>query len=789
MSLFFLDDKKFSDQEFGNKAVNLHHLAKVGFSVPQGFCSLISANERELHLAVDRIGGFPVAVRSSAQLEDLPGHSFAGQYTTILNVQNLNELQQALVTVENSYRNSGVQAYLAQRNIQHLGKPVSAFVQKMVNAKLAGVAFSLNPISGKEEESLIEFCFGLGERLVSGHHTPSRLVLDVQGNTLQVSINEEGARLSPEQIQELVLALQNISAHFGSPQDVEFAFDQQDKLWILQSRPITTIFWRQDIDEFTDADFRDGGVSARPCTALMYSLYERVMQSSMQSYFQKIRLLSHAAEQKTWISQFYGRPYWNMTAVKTLLEQIPGYDEKEFDENLGIQKDYGPQGPRSQGWGILSTLKVIPTAICLFKEFKGNQDRVKNFGSPFLAQEAGLLRRLDTISLTEDELKQLTLDVFELHFKTESLYFETIYNSTNFQSEFRKKLKAIAPNGLSFLLDLMSGVGEISHLKSQSALVQLHKVAVRHGMKSTEFSKARADFLQEHYYHSDAALDLLTPRWWEVPDKITLWVEKLVREPGALRNPEDSFLGQQVRFHQTLDDIRKNCSAISWRAFKKSLDTSRLFLRNREEMRDYSTRCYNLIRKLMLVWSELLSFEEKILDPQLVFHASVYAWTQFARGTISWDDMEKQMKMGQQGYLQFRNFSPPHELGMRKASAVSLDVSLSSTDLRGTACSPGQIKGTVFVAQCIADVQKMRPGSILVTKFTDPGWTSALAVAGAVITEVGGVLSHAAVISREYGIPAVLNVSQATFLLKTGDFIEVDGSQGRITVLDGRSAL
>ena len=136
-----------------------------------------------------------------------------------------------------------------------------------------------------------------------------------------------------------------LQAHFGSPQDIEWAVDEPGALWILQSRPITRIQWRTDIPEFTSADFREGGVSARVCTPLMYSLYRDAMQQSMQRYFVDIRLLGRQAPQQTWIEMFYGRPYWSASAVKGALTRVPGFDEQVFDTDLGIQKQYGDAGP------------------------------------------------------------------------------------------------------------------------------------------------------------------------------------------------------------------------------------------------------------------------------------------------------------------------------------------------------------------------------------------------------------------------------------------------------------
>jgi hypothetical protein len=270
----------------------------------------------------------------------------------------------------------------------HLTVEVSVIVQKLVDARWAGVAFSIHPLTGREEHALVEYCDGLGEKLVSGHIIPTQVTLELEtGKIIDTQNADETQPLPKELIEELSSAILGIQAHFKLPQDIEWAVSRDQTLYLLQSRPITRIHFRTDIDEFTNADFKDGGVSARVCTPLMYSLYREAMQSSMPAYFRAIKLISENAKPENWIDCFYGRPYWNASAVKRALLKVPGFDEKEFDNDLGIQKQYGAKGAARVPVNLKTLLPAIPVAIGLEREFNRCLKSVDPFLKTFAKKE------------------------------------------------------------------------------------------------------------------------------------------------------------------------------------------------------------------------------------------------------------------------------------------------------------------------------------------------------------------------------------------------------------------
>src|SRR5262245_25310189 len=180
-----LGSANFSSELGGRKAAPLHDLKLAGFPVPPGFVvspdiEFDESTERDLESAVGAIGGYLVAARSSGHLEDLPGASFAGQYTTCLEVRDAAELVESIRKCRQSANSDQVVTYLRRQGLDESQARVSVLVQVMVDAAVAGVAFSIHPMTGREEHALLECCQGLGEKLVSGQTTPSRYVVRLE---------------------------------------------------------------------------------------------------------------------------------------------------------------------------------------------------------------------------------------------------------------------------------------------------------------------------------------------------------------------------------------------------------------------------------------------------------------------------------------------------------------------------------------------------------------------------------------------------------------------------------
>ena len=769
MTITYLGQRDLNPLEIklmGGKASSLHVLKAANFNVPAGF--ILSSELSDLEEALATIGGFPVAVRSSGAMEDLPNASFAGLYETFLYVNNMDDLKQKIHDCLESRHSHRVKDYLEHKGIKYQPEQLkmTVLVQKMIEPAIAGVLFSMNPINGHDEEMYVEYCEGVGERLVSGHVTPTQVRYDwLKDVIISETINQEGTRLSSELMNKLIDQSAAIQAYYGHPQDIEWAVDKKGTLFILQSRPVTSYSPRDDKPELTNADFKDGGVSARVCTPAMFSIYREALQVSMGNYFQKIDLIKNP-QGIVWIHYCYGRVYWNAEAVKEGLKNIPGYRESDFDRDLGVQKDYGPKGCHVTPTNPVTILRAIPILFALNREFSDCEAMVDQFRDKFEMKDAPLKEELKKIKrITDEEFHRWLMDVIIHQLETERSYFRTIYNNANYQTEFKSFLKNLKCYEEGDEIDLMGNLQGVAHLDVQGDLGKLAKISDFYGQNSQKYHEAREKFLEAHYHHGPAELDLKVPRWGENKE----WVDELVKNfVHHDHTVKDSYTPTFERLQKSVSILKKN-------KFREMTKRTRSFLRIREEMRAFSTRAYYLLRLGILEFAkrtglsesevfllDILEIRKKVLHPE-----------------IQLQDLSK-MKLYYEGY---RSFVPPNEFG----GTIKVKENPGDGNLKGLGCSPGIFEGTARVIFDIHKTHELTKGEILITAFTDPGWTPVLAKVGGVVTEVGGLLSHAAVIGREYGIPAILNLNNATKLIKDGDRIRINGKTGQVEILEEAS--
>ena len=723
---------------------------------------IVPSREEAANLAqgIAKIGGYPVAARSSGTIEDLGDASFAGMYESVLGIKDEAQLKNAIEECFNSSQSERVRDYLQTHGQSitsaELESSMRVMVQKMVPAERAGVLFTIDPVLGQEEIFYIEVCAGLGERLVSGHVTHSRYRYDWSEEVVvSAEINDEKTGLSDNELKVLTRLALEIQTHYGHPQDIEWAIDPAGKIWILQARPVTHVAWRRDVPELTNADLKDGGISARVCPPMMYSLYQRALQSSMGRYFEDISLL-RSGDAYQWMYHLYGRGFWNAGVVKEALKRIPGYDEKVFDQGLGITKDYGAKGPEKTGITPQSVLVALNALAAVTFEYQNCERMLEKFPAWFEGQDQRLRPRVESCQeLNDRDFWQLVREVDAYQFRTETSYFRTIYNNSNFQTDLKNKITKLNPG--CDLLKLLSNLDKMSHMDILSDLENLKK----HEGKAS-FQESLNQFLERHYHHGDVELDLTVPRWGENPDRV---LEMLKDVKPAQHHSNENWQDEWERLDRSLQ------TRWSWNLFEKNqvkrqLLRARNYLTQRESMRAYSTRAYYLVRKLLLEGERRLGLKTGEIH-LLKFDEFV---SQDIPNKKEWRKRDLLLK----GY---RNFEAPNEFG------GALTISKDTSGLQGIGCSSGEVEAVVRVVLDLSEANLLMSGEVLVTKFTDPGWTPTMARASAIITEVGGVLSHAAVIGREYGIPAVLNLTGATKKLKTGMRVRVDGRTGVVEIL------
>lgn len=769
------------------------------------------------------------AVRSSGTLEDGAQASFAGLYVTILNVQRYEHLCDAIRTCWAALFDERVRSYLCDRNVEG-AMGLALVVQRLIPAEKSGVLFSVDPVRGCDTQVLIEACFGLGEALVSGQVTPDRYSYDwFEQQERERSVAEKEVQcvrlseapftrlepldalqggqevLSAEEVRELVeLALQ-VQENAGYPVDVEWA-KAGKHFYVLQSRPITQLGYAGIPGQWSTADFRDGGVSATVCTPYMASLYKSVIDISMPTYLNRIGLPSKG-DQGAWQKSFFARPYWNLQSVKRRLSNIPGFKERVFDEGVGIVPGYPGDGVVTK-----ATPRTLLTGVRVLLALKAScRKQLKNNPAFAQGQKRRLqeLRALDLTSMPEGELFAFG-DQFlsQEYFRSESAYFNFIYDNSNLNNLFQEAVAKVNFDACEFPL-LLSGLTGVSHLapiESVWALrgeIKQDAETLRFWQESSPEAIAEAlaagerrfhldrfaDYLKQYGHHAKQELDLMVPRYIEDPRPVIANWQEVLNQPDDCdprarnQDQERNYLAARSRFLAAVPFWNRKSMA-------SRLDQVREFLWWREELRDLSTHYYYHVRRVTLAVAQRLVARGVLQQPDEVFFLELDDLLQVLRGQLSAQQVGVLIARNRRYYRSFARFSIPDEIGERFSMSGDCAAGAGQSGERfAVAGSPGIASGTARVIANIHDADRLQPGDILVTRCTDPGWTHKFSLLSGVVTETGGVLSHAAVICREYGMPAVLAVQKATSLVKDGEFITINGSTGTITLGSGTNEI
>lgn len=685
----------------GGKASALLRLRAAGFRVPDFVVS-----PPNVAAAVQWLG-LPLAVRSSACAEDGLHTSFAGQFRSFLNLRSTAQVEEAMDRCRASLHDLAASEYCRHHSLDPARLRMEVIVQRMIEPELAGVAFTVNPATGADEV-VIEACAGLADGLLAGRAAPL----------------PPGHPLLKMHEAEIAATARAIQRHFGAPQDIEFAV-AGGVLYILQARPVTRIGFGPEVGEWTNADFRDGGVSSGVCSPLMWSLYDFIWDDALKDFLRRLHLLR---EDFPAGRMFFGRPYWNLGAVKRCLERLPGYVERAFDDDLSVTPRYEGAG-RQTPVTLLGLLRALPTLLAVPGIYRAQESAARTLlAGAFDAIE----RRYESAEGDVDGAFRRLID--EDYRRVEGTYFRTIFALCLAKIDF----KASFPD--ADYAALAAGLPALRHVAPVHALRAL----------AARGSGDVGPLLREFRHHGRLGLDVIAPRW----DEDRAYVEGLLHavSPSAGSDPLPAYEQARAEALRRLPFWRR-------RGFTRKLDRLRRFVWLREELRDLSSRMYYLIRRHALEIARRRGLGDDIFF--MTF-----------REVIA--DDRSNITQARAVYEGHRHFRAPNEIGDRYAAAVAP----APGALRGIAASPGTARGPVHRARNVAEALQAAPGAVLVCPFTDPGWTPALDRVVAVVTETGGLLSHAAVICREFGIPAVLGVPDALHRLRDGQTVVVRGGEG-----------
>jgi pyruvate,water dikinase len=827
-------------QEYAGRARE----AILGAPVPEDVAQAV-------RVAYEALGGddgggeaMPVAVRSSATAEDLPFASFAGQQDTYLNVVGFDAVLDAVKRCWGSLWTDRAVSYRASNNIDQRTVRLAVVVQRMVDAEVAGVLFTANPLTGKRREAVIDSSPGLGEAVVSGAVNPDHFTVDTAtgvllerrlgdkrmavralpgGGTQHVDLpGGEGApsSLSDEQVVGLARLGERVEKHFGAPQDIEWAIDGSGRIWLTQSRPLTTLYplpssAPSDPDElrvYFSINVAQGVY--RPFTPMGIATIRLMISSGAalvnvhpanpaagpaalvvagQRLFFDLTPLVRSEVGRRLLPAVMGKMEARSAAVFAHLAEDPRLaplhtPRRVVAERLrkalpnirraplyAAQALISPAAARRRLRKLERRLRTLATA----PEGATSQERLDMFERVLLQNTAqvvlsalpiigvvfglpALLERLLGDLATEDE-RQMVLRGLP-------------YNPT---TEMDLALWRLARRAGS-----VPGVAELFRSTSPEKLAAMY----HEGTLPPALQQPLGHFLRVYGHRGVAEIDLGLPRWANDPAYI-------LRTIGNYLSIAEPSRGPGAQFQWAAREARAMAAELKRRARKHGRLRGALVglclsrIRGLTGLREVPKYHLMLLmwrgRQLLVPVGEELARAGRIEKPEDIFFLD----TAEAREALRGSDMRALVRQRREAYEQ--------ELGRRHIPRIllsdgtepELDVlskragqANGANALTGSPASAGVVTGRARVVLDPAGAE-LEHGEILVAPSTDPGWTPLFLMAGGLVMEMGGAMSHGAVVAREYGIPAVVGVPAATQRIATGQQVTVDGSKGIVSVL------
>ena len=732
------------------------------------------------------------AVRSSGTKEDLDEHSFAGQYETYLNTKGIKDIATAIINCYKSMFTEVSLNYLINNRIETENLAMSVVIQEMVPAEQSGICFTINPITGNDKEMSIEVAKGLGENIVSGRNVPEQYYYnwyEKKGN-----YDDSNKLWDMNQLVSYGEIFLKVQLLFGYPCDIEFAI-YENKLYLLQARRITKLNYGSLKDIWTTADFKDGGVSASVCTPYMWSLYEYIWEFTLRKFLLDSKILTEKETDKKLGDMFYGRCYWNLSVVKLALSKVIGYKEREFDSEYGVRITYEGDG---------ATTKLTPkTLVAILRMFfaqkkilKERNNNCHNYKDDLLSKYELHKRRYDNQAI--EDIKSAWYNLTKkIYLQSEATYFWQIFINTIHQSLYKDSLLKYVSE--SEYLVLLGAIDNISHMlpfydiwnisreirkdeKAYAFWMSKSAEELKSELSSEKYSMPLVRKLIADYgYHSDKELDVTYSCYYEDVSPMLTSIKDIIPLGDEFSPMADKEKGE-ANYKKILESIEAKVGKRKYKKIYKKVMNMRKMLWWREEYRDISTRFYYIIRIYTVELAKYLVKQEVLSNVDDIWYLKVGTLWDYIDGKLQKEDLQNIIDSNREYYNAYANYMSENEIGGNFGDEENNNSSENDGKIKGLGANSGKVTGIARVIEDFSQIGTLKENDILVTRFTDTGWTPKFAILSGIVTEYGGILCHAAIVSREYGIPAIVSCHDAMKKIKDGQRITIDGTTGYITI-------
>jgi len=774
-----------------------------------------------------------VAVRSSGTAEDLPHHSFAGQYDTYLGIAEFEDCIEAVKKCWASLWTLRAYEYREKNGFDHLKINMAVIVQSLITADTSGVIFTADPLTGDRCSIVIEACFGLGEALVSGKVKPDRFtvgknnlkihyytisekkiecVLDSKGSVKERSVPNERASvccLDKKQVKQLAKHARKVETELGCPQNIEWAICN-NKIYFLQSRPITALppekSWK---DRQIWCNNLAKEVMPDVVTPVTSSLIEAMLDDFIDPIF---RMLCMDRGDHPIYGLVAGRIYFNANIWGSVFRDLPGTKGLDFMKSTGSHKGLQEvlERLRTASDEDLPNLKFnrlrfflkIPLIII------GALRNTPGKGRRILAKVAAINEewsQLDAASLTTEEIAMHCQEIMtpSRELLGQILYLLSILLALPILDMVCTKW---LPEGNTNTGKLLAGLGDMDDAvagldiwrlaAAVNARAEVKDLIISNNDWCTiesklsqtdagkQFLKNWDKFMDRHGHRCRAELELYNKRWFETPD----YILKLVRSYITQIEKIDPLQSHAARAQQRRE-LEQQCrqqlrNPIKRFIFNQALVRSQQGSIFRENVKSEVIKLLTTMRRMLIELGKRLNEKGVLKNQDDIFFLRLEEIAPVVEGKADFD-IRQVISNRRAEYDKNSSITPPDVV----FGKFDLENFVPDTwdehaqVLNGLGVSQGVATGKARVI-LRADTQEMLlAGEILVAPFTDPGWTPYFVPAAAVVMDQGGIISHGSIVAREYGIPAVVNVSCGTKIIKTGQTLQVNGNSGVVRIL------
>ena len=739
----------------GGKARSLSYmLTHTKIRIPEGYV-LPAGESFETSDLTQLSKGYTYAVRSSAISEDGENASFAGQYETVTDVK-FEDIPEAIKTVQASSRNERVKAYADS------SEGVGVVIQRFVKPEFAGVVFTSDVITGKDEELVGNYVRGEGEQLVSGAANAEEFRI----NAIKFAYN--GPSEFAKYAKKLGKYCTEIRRLYGMPMDIEWAVSE-GKVYILQARPITTL--RRLVPETYEVNGTKSGYKLLTRT----NVGEIFMKPVSPMTFSVLEKINDMLGLPDWLDNINGQAYMNISVMcsiavafgKTREEAFEAMKELAGNVPEGIEVPISPFDKKAF-WGRMKVL-FFPKEKCrLSKKQKREMVRdLPDIARAKIEQIRKVQSNEELLGLWDNELLPQVKDCFASILGVCGTQMVPLFGT-------RKKIAKVAGEQMA---DRLCG-GCLGVVESMKPMLLIDDVIA--GRLSKE------EYVKICGHRSPSEMELMTPR----PYEDQAFPDNVIEERRASGVDMYAMLETQNKaYEEALAEFKREFPGRAKWIDKqvKGFAGANAF---REEIRSKGVYIFCVFRELLLRAGTLNGLGDDVF---------MFMWDEFfeclREGKMPVEMLRKRRETYER-YLQYPNF-PNVVMGRfdpdewvkdpdRRADYYVQDMKPAPAeegDIKGFAGAAGKVRGRVVVIDSVDNIGLIKQGDILVTTATNIGWTPAFSKVSAIVTDIGAPLSHAAIVAREFGIPAVVGCGNATMLLKTGETVEVDGAAGVVRKL------